>query len=252
MAADNQAREVKFRRIAGDLRRAIRGGEYAPGDRIPGENALMAEYGVARMTARQALGVLVDEGLTEPRKGKGVFVRDVRPTVRRVVQRLSREQWGAGRSVWESETEGRDLVVDQIQVSETELPESAAEALGLQAGEPACVRDRRYVLDGKPVTVARSYLPLALVAGSPVMQQDTGPGGVYARLAELGHTPTCFSEQITCRMATPEESCRLKLPTASPVIESRRTAFSETGRAVEVNHMIMDAASYVLQFDFDA
>ncbi|MFE3060899.1 GntR family transcriptional regulator, partial [Nocardia sp. NPDC059236] len=112
MAADNQAREVKFRRIAGDLRRAIRGGEYAPGDRIPGENALMAEYGVARMTARQALGVLVDEGLTEPRKGKGVFVRDVRPTVRRVVQRLSREQWGAGRSVWESETEGRDLVVD--------------------------------------------------------------------------------------------------------------------------------------------
>ncbi|MGI9064116.1 MAG: GntR family transcriptional regulator [Pseudonocardiaceae bacterium] len=58
-----------YARIAADLRAAIRAGEYVDGDRLPGENALMARYGVARMTARQALATLRYEGLAVSRKG---------------------------------------------------------------------------------------------------------------------------------------------------------------------------------------
>ncbi|MER7909833.1 GntR family transcriptional regulator [Streptomyces sp. NPDC096068] len=45
-----------------------------PGDPIPSETALSQRHGVARMTARRALGVLRERGLIETRWGKGSFV----------------------------------------------------------------------------------------------------------------------------------------------------------------------------------
>ncbi|MET9926391.1 GntR family transcriptional regulator [Streptomyces microflavus] len=252
MATQASGREPKYQRIANELKAKIRSGEFAPGDRLPGENDLMANYDVARMTARQALGVLQSEGLTEARKGAGVFVRSFQPLRRRGIQRLAREQWGSGRSVWEADLGGRDLVVDQVEVTEGPASEIASRVLAMGEGENACIRSRRFVLDGKPVLLATSYLPATLVAGSAITQQDTGPGGTYARLAELGHKPVHFREEIRSRMPFPEESAKLSLPAGTPVMIICRTAFAEEGRPVEVNEMVLDAAAYVLEYDFDA
>lgn len=168
MTSQGPGSQPKYQRIADDLKRGIDTGRYAPGQRLPGENDLMATYDVARMTARQALGVLQTEGLAEARKGAGVFVRDFRPIRRRGIQRVSEERWGSGRSVWSTDIEGRKLVVDQLSVSEGEAPDVVAAVLGLEAGESVCIRSRRFVLDGKPVLLSRSYLPTALVAGSRI------------------------------------------------------------------------------------
>ncbi|MEU6336309.1 GntR family transcriptional regulator [Streptomyces cellulosae] len=251
MAATDD-RRPKYQRIADSLREAIRSGEYVPGDRLPGENDLMAEYGVARMTARQALGVLRDEGIAEARKGAGVFVRSFRPIRRRGIQRLAREQWGNGRSIWSADIESRALEVDQVSVSEETAPAYVSVALDLAAGDLVCVRRRRFVLDDKPVQVATSYLPLSLVAGSAITQEDTGPGGTYARLAELGHEPAHFREEIRSRMPSPDEVAQLSISPGTPVILICRTAFTEEGRPVEVNEMALDAGSYVLEYDFGA
>ncbi|WP_405799591.1 GntR family transcriptional regulator [Streptomyces sp. NBC_01506] len=252
MATKDGEGQPKYRRIADALREAIRAGEYGPGARLPGENDLMAAHGVARMTARQALGVLRSEGLTESRKGAGVFVRAFRPLRRRGIQRLSGEQWGAGRSIWAADVEDRDLVVDQIAVTEETAPERVAHLLGLAPDDAVCVRSRRFVLDGKPVLLAVSHLPAALVAGSAITREDTGPGGIYARLAELGHEPAHFREEVRSRMPSQDESTRLSLSAGTPVMLICRTAFTSDGRAVEVNEMILDSAAYVLEYDFDA
>ncbi|ARF75142.1 GntR family transcriptional regulator [Kitasatospora albolonga] len=187
------------------------------------------------------------------RKEWGV-VRDFQPLRRRGIQRLAREQWGTGRSVWEADLgDGRELVVDQVEVREGAAPESVARVLGLGAGERAWVRSRRFVLDGKPVLLSTSYLPASLVGGSAITQPDTGPGGIYARLAELGHRPVRFREEIRSRMPLPEEASKLSLPAGTPVMLVCRTAFAEEGRRpVEVNDMVLDAAAYVLEYDFDA
>ncbi|MEV7378410.1 GntR family transcriptional regulator [Streptomyces lydicus] len=252
MATTGGDRQPKYQRIANTLREAIQAGEYEPGDRLPGENDLMATHGVARMTARQALGVLQNEGIAESRKGAGVFVRAFRPLRRRGIQRLSREQWGAGRSIWSADIEDRTLVVDQVAVTEQQAPERIARVLDIALEDAVCVRSRRFVLDGKPVLLATSYLPAALVSGSAITQEDTGPGGTYARLGELGAKPVHFREEVRSRMPSQEEAGRLNLSMGTPVILICRTAFADEGRAVEVNEMILDSASYVLEYDFDA
>ncbi|MDH6112794.1 GntR family transcriptional regulator [Kitasatospora sp. MAP12-15] len=250
--ADSGDKQPKYQRIADALKAAVESGQYRAGDRLPGENDLMETYGVARMTARQALGVLQSEGIAEARKGAGVFVRDFRPLRRRGIQRLAQEQWGSGRSIWSADIEDRTLVVDQLSVAELAAPEHIARVLNLEPGGPTCVRSRRFVLDGKPVLLSTSYLPATLVAGSPITQHDTGPGGTYARLAELGAKPIHFREELRSRMPTKDETTRLALAPGTPVILISRTAFAEDGRAVEINEMTLDAASYVLEYDFDA
>ncbi|MFJ9854195.1 GntR family transcriptional regulator [Streptomyces sp. NPDC101150] len=252
MTAKGNGRQPKYQRIAQALKDAIKAGEYGPGDRLPGENDLMAAHQVARMTARQALGVLQNEGVAEARKGAGVFVRDFQPLRRRGIQRLAREQWGEGRSIWSADTGDRELVVDQVTVSEAAAPVAIAGVLGIEPDAPTCVRSRRFVLEGKPVLLATSFLPADLVTGSMVTQEDTGPGGIYARLAELGHAPVHFREEVRCRMPSRGEADRLGLGMGTPVIIIVRTAYADGGRPVEVNEMILDSAAYVLEYDVEA
>ncbi|AXI78723.1 GntR family transcriptional regulator [Peterkaempfera bronchialis] len=252
MVGGGSAKQPKYQRIAEALKASVHSGEYRPGDRLPGENDLMDTYGVARMTARQALGVLQSEGIAEARKGAGVFVRDFRPVRRRGIQRLAADRWGAGQSIWSADIDSRELLVDHVTVTHQPAPAPVAAILGLDPDDTVCVRTRRFVLDGKPVLLSTSYLPADLVAGSPITREDTGPGGTYARLAELGAKPVHFREEIRSRMPTSTEADDLKLPAGTPVILVCRTAFTDDGRPVEVNEMTLDAASYILEYDFDA
>ncbi|WP_386430634.1 GntR family transcriptional regulator [Streptomyces polygonati] len=199
----------------------------------------------------EALGVLQQEGVAESRKGAGVFVREFRPVRRRGIDRLSARRWGAGGSIWEADAVERDLDVDRLSVGHTTSPESVARVLELPAAAEVCVRSRRYVLDGKPV-LATSYLSAELLAGTAITREDTGPGGVYARLAEIGHRPAHFREEVRSRMPSQDEAERLGLSPGTPVILIHRTAFTADGRAVELNEMTLDAAAYVLEYDFDA
>jgi DNA-binding GntR family transcriptional regulator len=66
---------LQYRRIAAELRARIEGGELRPGDLVPSEAALTAQYGVSRGTARQALAELQGADLIEAVHGKGRFVR---------------------------------------------------------------------------------------------------------------------------------------------------------------------------------
>ncbi|MFE4971868.1 GntR family transcriptional regulator [Kitasatospora sp. NPDC056651] len=252
MTGSSGDKQPKYQRIAEALKTAIDAGRYRAGDRLPGENDLMDEYGVARMTARQALGVLQSEGIAEARRGAGVFVRDFRPLRRRGIQRLAQGHWGSGQSIWSADIDNRSLVVDQVSVTEQGAPEHVARVLGVEPGAQMCVRHRRFVLDGKPVLLSTSYLPAVLVAGTAITREDTGPGGTYARLAEIGAKPVHFREEVRSRMPAAEESARLDLSAGTPVILICRTAFADEGQVVELNEMILDAASYVLEYDFDA
>jgi GntR family transcriptional regulator len=236
------------RQIADDLRERMSSGELGPGARLPGEPALVREHGVAKETARRALTLLVMEGLAVRRRGSGTYVREFQPIRRVANRRLSQEEWGAGRSVWSSDTGERPMTVSGLRVYEAPAPDDVARILDLPEDTGVVIRDRLFLVEDEPVQAAISFFPAHLVRGSAITQEDTGPGGAYARLAELGAKPVRFVEEVRARMPDPEESDRLHLAEGTPVVEIYRTAFTEEGRAVEVNRMLLDAGVYVMEY----
>jgi GntR family transcriptional regulator len=241
-----------YRKIADELRAAILSGGMQEGDRLPGENFLMAHYGVARATARDALAVLRHEGLAVSRRGSGVYVRRFKPLYRHGSRRLPRERWESGQRHLGALADERPYTIDRLVVEEQTAPDPVCAALGLEPGTRVWARSRRYLVEGRPVQFAFSYFPAEVVAGSPITEQDSGPGGSYARLADLGHAPARFSEEINARMPTPREAEVLLLPPGTPVLVVNRTAYTAEDKPVEHTVMTMDASAYILRYDFPA
>jgi GntR family transcriptional regulator len=62
--------------VANALRRSIDFGKWSPGERLPSLEELAAEFRVARVTAREAIGILVRDGLVWRRQGSGTYISD--------------------------------------------------------------------------------------------------------------------------------------------------------------------------------
>lgn len=235
-------------KIVDEIRSAIEDGTLAPGARLPSESELVAQHGVSNMTARAAVAALRAEGLIRVERGKGAYVRDSSPILRDATTRLSAQQWGAGHAIWSSDLGLRPLSIDRINVGHIQPPKDVAALLSYD-GE-VVVRDRVYSVEGRPVQWAVSYIPADLAAETLIAHVDTGPGGTYARLRDIGHEPVKFVEQVRVRMPRPVERDNLKLDIGQPVAVIRRTAATEAGRVVEVNDMVLVGDAYVLQWSF--
>ncbi|MEW1659393.1 GntR family transcriptional regulator [Streptomyces sp. NPDC093707] len=251
-ALDPTSDRAVFRQIADQLREAIDKGRFKEGDKLPSETELVEHYGVSRMTVRNSLSVLQGEGLTVSEHGKGVFVRP-RPPVRRLASdRFARRHREQGKSAFtvEAEAAGSRPEVDGLEVKEERPSQDIATRLG--GPRRVLARRRRYLLDGRPVEFATSYIPLDLATGTPIAEPNPGPGGIYARLEELGHRLDHFDEEIRARMPSPQEVKTLRLASGVPVIHLIRTAYDGEGRAVEVCDTVMAADAYVLNYQLPA
>ncbi|MFI0734464.1 GntR family transcriptional regulator [Streptomyces sp. NPDC021225] len=251
-ALDPTSDRAVFRQIADRLREAIDKGRFKEGDKLPSETELVEHFGVSRMTVRNALALLQQEGLAVSEHGKGVFVRP-RPPVRRLASdRFARRHRDQGKSAFtvEAEAAGSRPEVDSLEVKEERPSQDIAARLG--SPRKVLARRRRYLLDGRPVEFATSYLPLDLARDTPIAQPNPGPGGIYARLEEMGHHLDHFDEEIRARMPSPQEVRTLHLASGVPVIHLIRTAYDSEGRAVEVCDTVMAADAYVLSYQLPA
>lgn len=251
-ALDPTSDRAVFRQIADQLREAIDKGRFKEGAKLPSEAELTEHFGVSRMTVRNSLSILQSEGLVSSEHGRGVFVRP-RPPVRRLASdRFARRHRDQGKSAFtvEAEAAGSRPEVDSLEVREERSTPEISARLG--SARKVLARRRRYLLDGKPVEFATSYLPLDIARNTPIAEPNPGPGGIYARLEELGHRLEHFDEEVRARMPAPDEVKSLRLASGVPVIHLVRTAYDTEGRAVEVCDTVMAADAYVLAYQLPA
>jgi GntR family transcriptional regulator len=254
VAIDPTSDRPVFKQIADRLRAAIVSGELAPGARLPSEQALIDAHGVARGTIRDAVNLLRSEGLVRTEHGRGTFVRD-RPPVRRLAHdRFARRHRERGRAAYlaELEAEGRVAEVQVLDVTRVKAPNDVAVWLQLAMGADVLLRRRRYLADGEPMELATSYIPWELAEGTQIVQADTGPGGVYARLEERDHELKRFSEEVTARMPTVDEIRALRLQPGVPVMRLVRVAYDTNELPVEACDTVMAADRYVLSYELPA
>lgn len=240
-----------YRQIADHLRGEIERGDLAAGAQLPSENTLEARYGVSRVTARRALSVLINDGLVLSEHGRGYFVRFQPPVRRLSSDRFARRHDGKASLTVDTGAGQHEFSVEVLFVGKRPVPAGLAERLGLTANDEVIVRNRRYLADGKAVEVATSYIPLDVADGTPIAEENPGPGGIYARMEDKGMIFDKYDEEITARVATEEEARLLRLPATAPVLHLLRTAIAD-GRPVEVCDTVMDAAAFVLAYSLPA
>ena len=67
-----------YKQLAAELKEKIEGGEFRPGDKLPSEAEMLQRYEVGRLTLRNALALLAEEGYLDKVQGKGTFVTEKR------------------------------------------------------------------------------------------------------------------------------------------------------------------------------
>jgi GntR family transcriptional regulator len=247
----------QYRQLADLLREAIVRGDYPPGSKFPSEPELAAEHKLSRPTVNRALLVLRAEGLIRVERGRGTIVRSV-PTIKRHATtrygEAVREQDGA-RGAFAAEIAGLRLEPrsDPVRVGRTSPPPDVREALELQAGEDVLIRKRHMYADETPVQLATSYIPWSIAEGTQLTETDTGPGGTYSRLAELGHAPVRFTERVVLRPPSSEEADFLGLSDELHIVEMHiveifHVALASHDRPVEVTIHVLPPHQWELHY----
>ncbi len=244
--------KARYSQIAEMLRARIEDGSYLPGSALPSESDLAAEFGVTRPTVNRAVGMLRMDGLVKVRRGAGTYVRELPRILRDARQRYSSRRQGTGAADVEARALNLEPRTDYTEIGKVEPPESVAKILGLGKGQQTLVRRRRLFVNDVPTQLADSYIPWSIAESCPELQQPViGGGGSYAQLAQLGHAPVRFTEDVTVRAATDEEARLLDLDgDARPVFDVVHVAWTAGGRPVEVALHVMAGHLWTLRYDW--
>ncbi|MGH8904106.1 MAG: GntR family transcriptional regulator [Egibacteraceae bacterium] len=144
MAVDPYSDRPIYQQVADELRAQIKRGELGPGQKLPFERDLSERYGTARLTARRALQVLVADGLVQPQRGVGVFVRAAGPIRRVTPERFLPRYRKAGMAALALEAEQRNDAWrrELLSLGEVPAPVVVAVRLGLDESAPVFARRR--------------------------------------------------------------------------------------------------------------
>jgi GntR family transcriptional regulator len=243
MPLDFENARPLYRQVADEIRRKIQSGAYAPGEQLPTERALQAEYDVSRDTVRLAIGVLKAEGLVAARQGRGTFVAR-RPPVRLRLARHSRtrRQLGAGPFEASARAKGLHGTAEVVRVEQRTADADLAALMEIPEGSGVIWRLRHMyaskgpsLLDGRElVQMQESHFPLDLVAGTAFAEPEKIEGGTYAALDGIGHGPVSCTEEVGARMPTADEAAVLHPAEGVPVLTVTRITREQSGRVVEV------------------
>jgi GntR family transcriptional regulator len=221
--------------LASGLRARITQGEWVPGTALPPEAVLAKEHGVALGTLRQALALLVSEGLLERRHGRGTFVRAG-------LGGASMLRFFRFRNAGELQATPRSTILARsIALADA----SEADALGLPAGASVLTLERLRSLDGKPCLLEHITLPLPAFDG--LAESDTSAWDdllypMYQRVC--GVTVHRAEDELSFGLLTAEQAQRLQLDTGHPCVQVQRTAFDMAGRCVELRTTLGDAFAF--------
>lgn len=201
----------------------VRSGRWKPGEPIPTERELCETFGVSRITARQALQRLVQEGAIERRRGSGSRVAaQFRPSPKADdLDSLMRRVADFG-----ARTTG---LIHEYGLREP--PAEIAATLKLPAHAKAHHSLHTRLLDGQPIGLISAWVPADLATGFTRAAIAKTP--VLTLLERAGVRIAWVDQTVTATIADAELARRLALPLGAPVLRLARTVHDAEDRLVE-------------------
>ncbi len=206
------------------LRKQIDTGVYHIGTRLPSERELAETNAVSRMTARQALQLLIQQGYANSRVGKGTFA--AMPKIRQELTELTGF----------SEEMRRRGMRPSSKVLRAEIrpaSEEIAERLQLRPGSEMVVLVRTRHADDTPVALEESCLSHQLCPGILTLH-DFNHESLYQVLrTNYGLLLTWASQAIEARLPVKAECEALAIKRSEPVLSLTRVTFDSSDRPIE-------------------
>jgi GntR family transcriptional regulator len=229
-------RATLYQKIEHWLRARVLEGQE--GDALPSETDLASQFGVSRMTARQAIQNLAAEGLVRRMRGSGTFIAP-KPLHRHSGPLMSYTLDMRRRGMSASS----ELIGAQLRLS----TEAEALALRLEPGGRVVAIDRVRLADGTPMAIDHACLTPDCAT---VLAKDLEGGSLHENLRQLGREPTVALSWISARTATAAEAKLLHLPPRSAVLVERRIISDQNGQPMEYTTSIFNAGRYVIDAVF--
>ncbi|PLT17401.1 MULTISPECIES: GntR family transcriptional regulator [Ralstonia] len=230
-----------YERIKGALREGIVSGLYAPASLLPSEAALGAQFGASRITVRQALADLQNEGLIYRRHGKGTFVSQPKAFQNVTALQGFAEAMSA---------QGHAIRNRVLKLQTVPAPADVAQALRLAPGAPVTELHRVRLLDQAPVSLEVTWLPEAL--GRIVARADLVTRDVFLVLEQdagvaLGHATLA----IDAALADHATACALDTGAGAPLLRVERLTHDAHGTPIDYERLSFrgDAFQYRLRLD---
>ncbi|WP_328877853.1 GntR family transcriptional regulator [Streptomyces sp. NBC_00299] len=224
-----------YYQLAQQLEAAIEHGALAPGNLLGNEVDLSVRLGLSRPTVRQAIQSLVDKGLLVRRRGVGTQV--VHSQVKRPLELSSLYD--------DLEAAGQGPTTQVVRNERVPAAADVSAALGLAEGAEVTVLERLRCTHGQPVAILCNYLPASLLDLDTARLESTG---LYRMMRAVGITLHSARQTIGARCATAEEAGRLDEKEGAALLTMQRTAYDDTGRAVEYGTHIYRASRYAFDF----
>ena len=229
------AGQSRYGWLAATLRARILQGEWVPGEAIPPETALAQSNNVALGTMRQAIALLVADGLLERAHGKGTFVKaglDGATMLRFFRFRQSGEMQSTPQS--HILTRKRRLASDE-----------ESDAFGLPAGASVMELDRLRSVEAQPCLLENLVLPLPAfdaLAGSDTTAWDDLLYPMYQRVC--GVVIHRAQDHLSFGLLTAAQARQLALDKGHPCVRVQRQAFDRVDRCVELRTTLGDAFAF--------
>lgn len=232
------AHQPHYRLIEQALRERI--STLRPGARLPSDTELCAEFGVSRMTARNAMQRLAEDGLIHRQPGRGSFVAE--PPAHRRANRLM---------TFTQEMLRRGRVPSSRMLTRVIRPSTTAEAasLGIPSRQPIVHLRRLRCADDEPIAIESAVL--IGDSADAVMTADLVRGSLHETLARAGYVLRRGTATIAAAAATAEEARLLGIRTGDPLLVERRVILEGHGRRIEATESVYPADRYALEVRFE-
>lgn len=205
------------------LRERIRTGALKPGEKLPAEDELATQFGVSRMTVRQGISDLTDEGMLYRRRGAGTFVTQFH--VERDHNKLTDFFETARAEGFEAEVQllNREVAPAKIMI---------AKALALQEGEPVIRILTLRRANGVPVTIYDEYVPYKLCP--ELLTEDLCSRPAWQILESHGYIIKRAVQRVEARAADEDIAALLNIEEDAPILFKTRVISAEDGKPVEL------------------